>query len=413
MFPATVTRIRGPQAGAGSDGEDPLERRSPGQHSSPTKEASSMIEVSRITLREIEMSLVEPFRISSGVTTTRRILLLEVETADGLSTWSECVAGGRPNYSPETIDTAWLAIRAWLAPRVLGRSIGSPEEASVLLGEDIRGHQMARACLEMAYWALEAERQQKPLAELLGGTRELIEVGVSIGIQDSPAALVEKARAALQAGYRKIKIKIKPGKDFEYLSAVREALGPSAPLMADANNAYSLSDIEHLARLDELHLVMIEQPLAWDDVIRHARVQRRLETPVCLDESITGLDQAEDMIEYGAGKIINIKPGRVAGLTTSKAIHDLCEEHDIPVWCGGMLESGVGRAYNVALASLPNFTIPGDVSPSSRYWKRDVVSPEWTMDESGRIRVPTATGLGVEVDKQRIEELSVRSEVIE
>ena len=370
------------------------------------------LQIDSITLREIRLPLVEPFRISSGVTTTRRILLLELVDADGASTWSECVAGDFPNYSPESIDTAALAIREWLAPRVLGRRFETPEDVSVALSEDLRGHEMAQAAIEMGAWGLAATKAGQSLSTLLGGTRKRIGTGISIGIQSSPEELADKARKALGEGYRKIKLKIKPGQDFDYLHAVRERLGPEAPLMADANNAYTLDDADHLVQLDDFDLVMVEQPLAWDDVARHAELQRRMRTPVCLDESITNIARAEDMIRLRSGRIINIKPGRVAGFTASKAIHDLCEANDIPVWCGGMLESGIGRAYNVALASLPNFTIPGDVSPSNRYWARDVVSPEWTMDGDGWVDVPEGPGLGVEVDRERIEALTVQEETL-
>ena len=370
------------------------------------------LQIDSITLREFRLPLVEPFRISSGVTTTRRILLLELVDADGVSTWSECVAGDFPNYSPESIDTAALAIREWLAPRVLGRRFETPEDVSAALAEDLRGHEMAQAAIEMGAWALAATKAGKSLSSLLGGTRKRIGTGISIGIQSSPEELAAKAGKALGEGYRKIKLKIKPGQDLDYLHAVRERLGPEAPLMADANNAYTLDDVDHLVQLDDLDLVMVEQPLAWDDVARHAELQRRMRTPICLDESITNIARAEDMIRLRSGRIVNVKPGRVAGFTASKAIHDLCEANDIPVWCGGMLESGIGRAYNVALASLPNFTIPGDVSPSNRYWARDVVSPEWTMDGDGWVDVPEGPGLGVEVDRERIETLTVQRETL-
>ncbi len=370
------------------------------------------LQIDSITLREIRLPLVEPFRISSGVTTTRRILLLELVDADGVATWSECVAGDFPNYTPESVDTATLAIREWLAPRVLGRRFETPEAVAAALAEDLRGHEMAQAAIEMGAWALAATKAGRSLSSLLGGTRERIGTGISIGIQNSPEDLADKAGKALGEGYRKIKLKIKPGQDLDYLRAVRERLGPDAPLMADANNAYTLDDADHLVQLDDLDLVMVEQPLAWDDVARHAELQRRMRTPICLDESITNIARAEDMIRLRSGRIINIKPGRVAGFTASKAIHDLCEANDIPVWCGGMLESGIGRAYNVALASLPNFTIPGDVSPSGRYWARDVVSPEWTMDGDGWVDVPDGPGLGVEVDRERIEGLTVERETL-
>jgi O-succinylbenzoate synthase len=373
-----------------------------------------MLRLQRLELREIRLPLREPFQISSGVVQERRILLLELHQADGPSTWAECVAGEQPNYSPETIDTAWLAIREWLAPRLLGRELPSADAVAPLLEAGVRGHLMARAALEMGCWGLEAELRGLPLARLMGGARERIATGISLGIQSSPEALAERALAERARGYRKIKLKIKPGADLEYVRAVREALGPEAPLMADANSAYSLADAEHLARLDELELIMIEQPLGPDDLVRHAALQRRLRTPLCLDESITGVDRAEDMLSLGSGRIVNIKPGRVGGFRASRAIHDLCSAHGVPVWCGGMLESGIGRAYNVALASLPNFSLPGDLSPSARYWERDVVDPEWTMDGEGMVRVPLERpGLGIEPDRDRIDDLTVRIETLE
>lgn len=367
----------------------------------------------QIALREIALELKEPFRISSGVVSHRRILLVELADADGTQVWAECVAGETPNYSPETVDTAWLAIRDWVAPRVLGRSFEAPEQVFPLLEQDIRGHRMAKAAVEMGLWALGATHAGQSLSRFIGGTREEIATGISLGIQHAPARLVEKARGALAQGYRKIKLKIKPGSDLAFVAAVREALGPDAPLMADANNAYTLADADAIAALDGLGLIMIEQPLAWDDVVKHARLQSRLKTPICLDESITGLDKAEDMVALGSGRIINIKPGRVGGFAAAKAIHDFSARHNVPVWCGGMLESGVGRAYNVALASLPNFVLPGDLSPSSRYWERDIVTPEWTMSAKGMVRVPReAPGIGVQVDLDRVEDLTVRREVM-
>lgn len=371
-----------------------------------------MIEIRRITLREIRLPLKEPFRISSGVVAERRIALLELQEASGAITWSECVAGEFPNYSPETIDTAWLAITEWLGPRVVGRAFQSPGEVFAVLEHDVRGHLMAKAAIEMGAWGLEATMLGMPLSTLLGGTRREIEVGISLGIQASPEALVRRVTEALAAGYRKVKIKIMPGADVDFVRAAREAAGPSAPLMADANNAYTLDDVPSLLALDELDLMMIEQPLAWDDLVRHATLQRQLRTPLCLDESITSLDRAQDMVALGAGRIVNIKPGRVGGLASSVAIHDFCQSNDVPVWCGGMLESGIGRAYNVALASLPNFVKPGDVSPSSRYWDRDIVAPEWTMTDRGTMVVPQGAGLGVEVDVDRVADLTVRETVI-
>jgi O-succinylbenzoate synthase len=368
-----------------------------------------MLRIDQITLREIRLPLREPFQISSGVVDERRIALLELADADGATAWSECVAGEQPNYSPETIDTAWHAITEWVAPRVLGRSFTDPREVFPALERDFRGHLMAKAAVEMGTWVLAAERLGTSLANLLGGTRSQIPTGISLGIQRSPDMLVEKAREALALGYRKVKIKIQPGADVTYAGAVRTALGPAAPLMADANNAYTIADANHLARLDALDLMMIEQPFAFDDLVQHAELQRRLTTPICLDESITSVERARDMVTLGSGRIVNIKPGRVGGFTASLAIHDFCEAKGIPVWCGGMLESGVGRACNVALASLRNFTKPGDVSPSARYWERDIVTPEWTMNGEGMVRVPlNRPGLGVDVDIGRVDDLTVR-----
>lgn len=371
-----------------------------------------MTHVASITLREIRLPLKEPFRISSGLTFERRIALLELRDGDGISAWSECVAAETPNYSPETIDTAWIAITEWLGPRIVGKAIGSPGDVFPGFDGDIRGHLMAKAAIEMGIWGLEATRLAMPLSRLLGGIRREIDVGISLGIQGSPEALAERVTSALAQGYRKVKIKVMPGADIDFVRAARQAAGPKAPLMADANSAYSLDDAEHLAALDDLGLMMIEQPLAWDDLVRHAELQRRLRTPICLDESITSLDRARDMVTLGSGRIVNIKPGRVGGLAASVAIHDFCESKGIPVWCGGMLESGVGRAYNVALASLSNFVKPGDVSPSSRYWAQDIVTPEWTMTDHGTMVVPEALGIGVEVDRDRIENLTVRSAVV-
>ena len=371
-----------------------------------------MIRIASISLREIRLPLKEPFRISSGIVSERRIALLELRDASGMTAWSECVAGETPNYSPETIDTAWIAITEWLAPRVIGQPIETPGDVFPMLERDIRGHLMAKAAVEMGIWGLEASRLEMSLSKLIGGTRTEIDVGISLGIQKSPEALSTRVTAALADGYRKVKLKIMPGADVEFIRAARHSAGPGAPLMADANNAYSLDDADHLAQLDDFNLMMIEQPLAWDDLVRHAELQRRLKTPICLDESITSLDRARDMVTLKSGRIVNIKPGRVGGFAASIAIHDYCEASGIPVWCGGMLESGIGRAYNVALASLSNFVKPGDVSPSSRYWERDIVTPEWTMTERGTMVVPERVGLGVDVDRDRIENLTVREKTI-
>jgi len=364
-------------------------------------------------MREIRLRLREPFRISSGIVEERRILLLELHDAAGISVWSECVAGEHPNYSAETIDTAWFAIREWLAPRLLDKTVGAPESVHDILDRHICGHNMAKAALEMGCWAVFAHQRHESLSAVIGGLRDKVATGISIGIQRDPGALVERARRAVADGYKKIKVKIQPGLDVDFVRAVREALPPGTDLMADANSAYALADADRLAQLDEFGLIMIEQPLHRDDLVRHAELQRRLQTPICLDESITDVARCEDMITLRAGRIVNIKPGRVGGFTVARAIHDKCLENAIPVWCGGMLESGIGRAYNVALASLPNFALPGDLSPSKRYWEQDIVTPEWTMDSNGMVEVPRANpGIGVYVDRARVDKLTVKQEVL-
>jgi len=372
------------------------------------------LRLKRIDLREVQLPLKEAFEISSGSVKTRRILLLKLESVDGEIAWSECVAEDTPNYYPDTTDTARIAIREWIAPLVLERDLEGPESIYDLLEERIRGHAMAKASVEMGLWALTAEIRHISLSRLLGGTRDKIPVGISIGIQKTPDELAARVQQCVKQGYRKIKIKIKPGKDIEYVRAVRQAVGPGVPLMVDANNAYTLDDLPRLRHLDEFGLMMIEQPLAWDDLVRHARLQKELKTPICLDESISNVERAEDMVTLGSGRIINIKPGRVGGFTSSVRIHNLCQRHGVPVWCGGMLESGVGRSYNVALASLPNFLLPGDISPSARYWERDVITPEWTMDDEGFIRVPIdKRGIGVTVNMNLVDQLTVWSESIQ
>jgi O-succinylbenzoate synthase len=369
------------------------------------------LRVDRLVLREIRLPLRERFEISSGWVEERRILLLELHHPDGPVAWAECVAGERPNYSPETIDTAWLAIREWLGPKVLAHTFPGPDALAGTLADGIRGHPMAKAAVEMGFWCMAAELEQVSLARRLGGTLERVPVGISLGIQGSPGDLATKASEAVVQGYRKVKLKIRPGADHDYVAAAREAVGPEHGLAVDANAAYTLADTEELRRLDDFHLMMIEQPLATGDLVRHAELQARLQTPICLDESIVHVASAEDMIALGSGRIINVKPGRVGGLLAARAIHGVAEAHGMPVWCGGMLESGIGRAYNVALASLRNFTLPGDLSPSRRYWERDIVEPEWTMTGDGFVVVPfDVPGLGVDVNVDRIDDLTVRTE---
>jgi o-succinylbenzoate synthase len=371
-----------------------------------------MIHLSQITLHEIKMPLIEPFMISSGLTTERRIILLKLTDKDGVAVWSECVAGEKPNYFPETTDSAWLTLKNWLIPMLLGKDFRHPRDIAKLFRNSTRGNTMAKAALEMASWCLLAKKQNLSLATLLGGTQTRLASGISIGIQDSPEILVKKAADALSRGYHKIKVKIKPGYDIAYIKALRTEFGDLSRVMVDANNAYTLSDLDTLREIDSYGLMMLEQPLAWDDVFFHGQLQKHLKTPICLDESIVTSARAEEMIALKAGKIINIKPGRMAGFSESCDTHDICKAAGVPVWCGGMLETGIGRAYNVALGSLPNFTLPGDLSETRRYWAHDVISHTWEMDADGMFAVPTGSGLGVEIDEVRIRELTVREETL-
>ncbi len=363
------------------------------------------MKLERVRLREIRLRLRERFEISSGARQDRRILLLEAE-GEGTTGWGECVAAEDPGYSYETTETAWHVLTEWILPAVVGRDAGAPE-ALLKPVSWIRGHRMAKAGVEMAAWDLEAKLAGRPLAEHLGGEGGLVPVGVSVGIQPTDDELLREVEGYLERGYRKIKIKIKPGRDVEMLRGVRERFGDEVPIMADANSAYSLDDAGRLKELDDLNLMMIEQPLAHDDYLDHARLQAELETPVCLDESIRSVRDARLALELGSCRIVNIKPGRVGGLASARRIHDLCGEVGVGVWCGGMLEAGVGRAHNLALATLPGFIYPGDISESARYWERDVVTPEFVLEDGG-LRVPEGPGIGVTPDVERIQELTVR-----
>jgi O-succinylbenzoate synthase len=364
----------------------------------------------KLTLREIHLRLVSPFETSFGRTELRRILLVEVD-ADGFAGWGESTAGENPFYSYETVETDWLILRDYLWPMVRDREIASASELWDFFAP-VRGHNMAKAALEAAVWDAEAKQKSLPLAKLLGGTLGEIPCGVSIGIQATVADLISKVERELAAGYQRIKIKIKPGFDVEPVRALRERF-PRIRLMADANSAYRLGDAALLKALDAFYLIMIEQPLGWDDIFSHAQLQRQLETPICLDECIRELDHARAAIETGACRIINVKLGRVGGHTAARRIHDLCQSRAIPIWCGGMLESGIGRAHNIAMSSLVNFKLPGDVSASRRYWEEDVIEPEVEVSRSGTIRVPSAPGIGYAPRIDRIESLTRRREILE
>jgi O-succinylbenzoate synthase len=360
-----------------------------------------------ITLREISMKLVAPFETSMDRTETRRIILVEAKV-DGVTGWGECVAGESPFYSPEYTDTAWPVLRDFLWPLVRGKRVSAASDVWELLAP-VRGHNMAKAALEAAIWDAEAKQKNVPLARLLGGTRDEIASGVSVGIKDSLDELVAAVKKEIVAGYQRIKIKIKPGHDLEPVRRLRQEF-PRIKLMVDANSAYTLEDWALLKQLEGFYLMMIEQPLGWDDLYSHAELQKKLDTPICLDECIHTEEQAHAAIELGACKIINIKLGRVGGFTVARRIHDLCQRHGIPVWCGGMLESGIGRAHNIALSTLANFTLPGDVSASKRYWAEDIIAPEVTVSPQGTIRVPAGPGIGFEPRLDLIEKLTVRKE---
>jgi len=362
------------------------------------------MKIEKATLREIPMRLKEFFEISSGGMQDRRILLLTLE-GEGLEGWSECVASNDPGYSYETTDTAWHVLTDFILPNIVGRDVAGPEDALTPVSW-IRGHGMAKAAVEMAAWDMAARADGVSLSKKLGGTRDFVSVGVSVGIKPNDEVLHEQVAGFIDDGYARVKIKIKPGRDIEVLAGLREAF-PTIPFMADANSAYTLDDVARLRELDALDLMMIEQPLRYDDLLHHARLQAQIETAVCLDESIKTVGDTELALELSSGRIINIKPGRVGGHGTSRRIHDMMQAVDLPVWCGGMLESGVGRAHNLALASLPGFTLPGDISASSRYWAQDIVSPEFVVSD-GEMKVPTGPGIGVELDVERIEGLTVR-----
>jgi o-succinylbenzoate synthase len=363
--------------------------------------------IETITLRELRMRLKAPFETSSEVTFDRRILLVEVGV-DGLRGWGEITTAEDPFYNAETTDTAWHMTRDFIVPFTLGKTIATATEIGVLL-EPIRGHEMAKAGIENALWDIEAQQKGVPLAKLLGGTRSRIPCGVSIGIQPSTSALLEKIECELCAGYQRIKLKIKPGKDIQVVDEVRKQYRQTK-LMVDANSAYRLEDLEVLRAFDQYSLVMIEQPLAWDDIYQHSLLQARLQTPICLDECIHHSSHAEAAIKLGACRIINIKLGRVGGHTRARQVHDVCVQHSIPVWCGGMLESGVGRAHNIAMSARPGFSLPGDVSASQRYWDEDIIEPEVDVSSAGTIRVPGKPGLGYEVRRKKVESLTVRHE---
>lgn len=363
------------------------------------------MKIDRIELTHLSMPLKQPFQTSFGLQTERECILVAAH-ADGLTGWGECVALSRPAYSYETTGTAWHVLADYLIPAVLGQTWGGVSDLGARLAW-VRGHRMAKAGLQAAVWDLIAQQDGVSLATKLAeryvdGPRQRVGVGVSIGIQPTVEETLTRIAGFLDQGYRRIKLKIEPGRDLDLAQAARAAF-PKVPLMLDANSAYRLDDADLFRQMDGLDLLMIEQPLAHDDIYEHSQLQAKLETPICLDESIETPEQARWALAIDAGRVINIKPGRVGGLWEAREIHDLCQARDVPVWCGGMLETGIGRAANLALASLPNFALPGDISATERYWEQDIIEERFTLNtEDSTITVPDRPGLGVTVDKRAI-----------
>ena len=367
------------------------------------------MQIEAITLRELHMPLVNFFETSFGRTTERRVMLVELQL-DGITAWGECVAGEHPYYSEEALETAWYVIEKEFAPALVGRDVASGRDIPAML-QRVRGHRMAKAALENAVWDGEAQIRNVPLWKLLGGVRTEIACGVSIGIQNSAEQLLDKVTLELAAGYQRIKLKCKPGWDLRVFERVRERW-PQILLSCDANSAYTLDDIQHLKQFDRFKLLMIEQPLWNDDFYFHAKLQKQIQTAICLDEAIHHARSARAAIELGSCGIINIKAGRVGGFSEAIAVHDVAAANNIPVWCGGMLESGIGRSHNVALSSLPNFCLPGDVSASKRYWREDIIEPEVIVSQKGTISVSNTTGRGYEVRTDLVERLTVRKKTL-
>ncbi len=368
------------------------------------------ISIDEIVLRQIRMPLVHFFETSFGRTTERDIILVEVMSG-GVSGWGEVTCGENPFYNEEWTDSAWLILRDYAGPRLLNFELEDAAAAGARTAH-IRGHNMARGGLEAAIWDLQARNKGQPLwKEIGGGARREIPCGVSIGIQDSVRQLLGKIEKELAAGYQRIKMKIKPGWDVDVVRQVRERF-PNIALMADANSAYTLADTERLTQLDEFNLMMIEQPLGHDEIIDHAKLQMKLQTPICLDECIRSAHQAKQAIDMRACQIINIKLGRVGGFAEAKRVHDIAYAAHVPVWCGGMLEAGIGRAHNIALSTLPNFVLPGDVSASKRYWARDIIIPPVETTPRGTIEIRDEPGFGYELDRDLIAAITIREEVI-
>ena len=375
-----------------------------------TEDQLSPLLIQSIELREICLPLIHFFETSFGRTTERRIVLARVTDADGAEGWGECTAGEGPFYSDEWTDSVWSTLGEFLGPMVLNQRVERAADVFRLM-RPVRGHRMAKATLETACWDLEAKKLGVPLWKHLGGTRREISCGVSIGIQDTPDILLEKIRKEVDAGYQRIKIKIKPGWDVAILTRVRKEF-PNIHLMGDANSAYTLADVPLFNELDRFELMMLEQPLAHDDIFDHAKLQQQIQTPICLDESIRTAEDATHAIAMGSCKIINVKLGRVGGHSEAKRVEAVARENDIPIWCGGMLESGIGRAHNIAMSTLAGFSLPGDVSASARYWEEDIIEPPVMVSAKGTIMAPDAPGIGFNLNLPRIDALTVRKQTI-
>ena len=366
------------------------------------------MKIERIEIRHTKMDLVTPFTTSMGTEYDEEHIMVRVD-AEGVTGWGESVAEGTPFYSYETVPTAWHIMKDFLIPSIIGKEINEASDV-VKMYERVRGHMMAKAGIEAAIWDALAKSKGISLSKLLGGTREKINVGVSIGIPSSANELLRNIEHFLAEGYQRIKIKIAPGHDLELVKAVRREY-PDIMFQVDANSAYTLADVDLFKKMDDYNLSLIEQPLGYEDIYDHSKLQREIKSPICLDESIHSLDDTRAAIELKSCRIINIKPGRVGGYTESKLIHDYCASMDIPVWHGGMLESGIGRAGNVALASLPNFTLPGDISASKKYYKEDIVDPPFVVNPDGTMNVPQGPGIGVEINMKNLEKFTVRKEI--
>lgn len=363
----------------------------------------------KILLHRLKMKMKTPFTTSFGTQIDRYVTIVEIIDENGLSGFGECVAGEDPLYSEEFMDSALVAIKKYFGPLLLQSSLSHPKEVTELF-KPFKRNMMAKSGLETAVWDLYAKQQGLPLYKVLGGEKTEVEVGISLGLEKSDDIIIEKIREKVEEGYKRIKVKIKPGRDVEMIRAIREVF-PDIPLMADANSAYTLDDIELLKQLDEFNLMMIEQPLGSTDIVDHATLQKAIKTPVCLDESIDSYENAKAAIELGSCEIINVKIGRVGGLAESIKIHDLAKENKIPLWCGGMLEAGVGRLTNIAITTLPNFVLPGDTASSSRYWEEDIITPE-VVAENGVVQLSEKPGIGAEVDFEKMKKVLIQTDEI-